>query len=159
MGILVPMLCAPARALERRRVRRATWAFNHELDAYARKLSRIEGPAGVTSGDPSTPMPRRAAEALPRMRREHARFRKATAAVDEARDVVLRRLADPKTPPAAAATARGRFDQLAARHPAPARIAAQEALWEASLARLERWAERDPEYAAAAAVAVSRRQA
>jgi hypothetical protein len=147
MGLLEPIFGA----LERRRVRRARWAFNHELDAYARMLSRIERPAGVAPGDRSTPMARRAAEALPRLRREHAKFREACREVDEARDAVLRRLAHPKTPPAAAAVARRRFDPLDARHPTPARIAEQGAGWERGLARLERWAQRDPEHAAAAA--------
>jgi hypothetical protein len=137
--------------LDRRRLRRARWAFNHELDAYARTLSRIERPAGVTGGDPSMPMPRRAAEALPRLRREHAKFRAASREVDEARDAVLRRLASPKTPPAAAVAARWRFDPLDARHPTPAQLAEKEADWARSLARLETWAQRDPEYAAALA--------
>jgi hypothetical protein len=149
MGLLEPIVGAPARALERRRVRRATWAFNHELDAYARTLARIEAPAGVTPGNPSDPMPRRAAEGLPSVRRRHAKFRAASKRVDEARDAILRRLEDPATPPAAAAGARGRFEQLAARHPAPDEIAGQDAVWRASIARLERWAQRDPEYAAA----------
>jgi hypothetical protein len=147
VGLLEPIFGA----LERRRVRRARWAFNHELDAYARTLSRIELPAGVTPGDPSTPMPRRAAEGLPRLKRQHAKFREACGELDAARDAVLRRLADPKTPPAVAAAARPRFDPLDARHPTPARIAEQEADWVRSLARLERWAQRDPEHAAAAA--------
>jgi hypothetical protein len=152
MGLLEPIFGA----LERRRVRRASWAFNHELGAYARTLSRTERPAGVIGADASTPMPRRAAEALPRLRRERAKFREAYGEVDEARDAVLRRLADPKTPPAAVASARPRFDALGERHPTPDRIAEQEAAWEMSLARLERWAQRDPEHAAAAA---SRRSA
>ena len=52
MGIVDPIFGT----LERRRVRHASWAFNHELDAYARALSRIERPAGVTGGDRSMPM-------------------------------------------------------------------------------------------------------
>lgn len=147
MGFLEPI----SGVLERRRVRRASWAFNHELGAYARTLARIERPAGDIPGDSSTPMPRRAAEALPRLRREHAKFRAACGELDAARDAVLRRLADPKTPPAASAAARARFDALDARNPTAARIAEQEADWERSLARLDRWAQRDPEHAAAAA--------
>jgi hypothetical protein len=147
MAILEPI----SGPLERRRTRRATWAFNHELDAYARTLSRIERPAGVTGGNPSMPMPQRAAQALPRLRREHAQFREASVELDAARDALVRRLADPKTPPAAAAAARGRFDLLDADRPTPDRIAAQRADWERSLARLEHWAQRDPAHAAAAA--------
>jgi hypothetical protein len=147
MGLLDPIFGA----LERRRVRRASWAFNHELDAYARTLSRIEHPAGAVGGDPSAPMPRRAAEALPRLKRQHAKFREACGEIEDARDALLRRLADPKTPPVAAAAARARFDTLDAHHPTPARIAKQEADWQRSLDRVTRWAERDPEQAAAAA--------
>jgi hypothetical protein len=138
-------------ALERRRARRAGWAFNHELDAYARTLSRIERPAGDIPGDSSTPMPRRAAEALPRVRREHAKFRAACGEVEAARDALLRRLADPKTPAAAAAAARRRFDPLDTRNPTPDGLAEREADWQRSLARLERWAQRDPDHAAAVA--------
>jgi hypothetical protein len=147
MGFLEPIFGA----LERRRARRAGWAFNHALDAYARTLSRIERPAAAISGDPSMPMPRRAAEALPRQRREHAKFRAACREVDEARDAVVRRLEHRKTPPAAVAAARRRFEPLDERYPTPARIAQQEAEWEMTFARLERWAARDPEHAAAAA--------
>jgi hypothetical protein len=135
-------------ALEQRRARRASWAFNHEITLYARTLARVERPAGVVGGDPSTPMPQRAAEELPRLRRDRAKWRRACGELDEARDVVLRRIADRKTPPAAAAAARRRFDPLEARHPTPADIAAREAQWDASIARLERWAQRAPEYAA-----------
>jgi hypothetical protein len=147
MGLLEPIFFA----LERRRTRRARWAFNHELDAYARTLARIERPAAVPPGGRSMPMPRRAAEGLPRLRREHVKFREACGEVDEARDAVVRRLAHRKTPAAAAAAARQRFDPLDARHPTPARIAQQEADWERGLARLEQWAQRDPKHAAAVA--------
>ncbi|MEA2383009.1 MAG: hypothetical protein QOH72_2980 [Solirubrobacteraceae bacterium] len=147
MGLLGPIFVV----LERRRERRARWAFNHELDAYARTLSRVERPAGVIGGDRSMPMPRRAAQALPRLRRDHAKFREACGEVGAARDAVLRRLADPRTPPAAAAAARGRFDSLDEIRPTPDRIAEQERGWQMSFARLERWAQRDPEHAAALA--------
>ena len=43
MGIVNPF-SGPA---DRRRARRASWAFNHALDAYARTLSRLERPVGV----------------------------------------------------------------------------------------------------------------
>jgi hypothetical protein len=146
MGLLDPILFMAAR----RRHRRARWAFNHELDAYARTLNRVErGP--VTGGDPSMAMPRRAAQAMPRLRREHAKFREACAMVDEARDAIVRRMTDPKTPADLSAAVRPRFDPLDADHPSPQRIAELDAVWTASLARLERWAHRDPEYAAAAA--------
>jgi hypothetical protein len=147
MGTLGPI----SSGLERRRTRRATWALNHALDAYARTLSRIERPAGVVGGDPSMEMPRRAAHALPRLRREYAKFREASTEIDDARDAIVRRLADPKTPPIVAAAARRRFDPLDACYPTPDQIAEREADWERSLARLERWAQRDPEHAAAVA--------
>ena len=137
--------------LERRRARRATWAFNHALDAYSRTLGRIEVPVGALGGHRSDPMPRRAAEAMPRLRREHAKFRAASAEVDEARDVVLRRLEDPKTPASVADAARARFEPLVARHPTPEWIAQRADQWEKSLDRLETWAQRDPDHAAAMA--------
>jgi hypothetical protein len=147
MGIIKPI----NGLVERRRVRLARWGFNHELDAYARTLSRIERPAGETGGNPSMPMPQRAAQALPRLRRERAKFREACAEVEEARDAILRRLADPNTPADIAASARHRFDLLEALHPAPEQIAEKESEWAMSLARIERWAQRDPGYAAAMA--------
>jgi hypothetical protein len=155
MGNLGPI----SNGLERRRARRATWFFNHALDAYTRTLSRIEQPAGELGGDPYMEMPRRAAEALPRLRREHRKFGEAVTEIDDARDAILRRLANPKTPPTVAAAARRRFDPLEACHPTPAELAERGAEWERSLARLERWAERDPDYAAAAAAAVAERRA
>jgi hypothetical protein len=135
-------------ALEQRRFKRVSWAFNHEITLYARTLARVERPVGVVGGDPSTPMPQRAAEELPRLRKDRAKWRRACRELDEAREVVLRRLGDRKTPPAAAAAARRRFDPLDARHPTPDDIAKSEAQWAMSIARLERWVEREPEYAA-----------
>jgi hypothetical protein len=146
MGLLDPIFFMAAR----RRHRRARWAFNHELDAYARTLSRVER-APVTGGDPSMPMPRRAAQAMPRLRREHARFREACAMLDETRDAIVQRMTDPRTPPDLSASVRRRLDPLDADHPSPERIAELEAAWSNSLERLERWAQRDPEYAAVAA--------
>ena len=116
-----------------------------------RALMRIERPAGDPGGDHSAPMPQRAARALPRLRREHARFREAAAEVEATRDTLLRRLDDPRTPGAAVEAARPRFEQLAVRHPTPEEIASQEVLWKNRLERLERWAERDPDHAAAMA--------
>lgn len=137
--------------LERRRARRATWAFNHALDAYARTLARIEQPVGALGGHRSDPMPRRAAEAMPRLRREHAKFRAASREIDEARDAVVRRLDDPKTPPKVAEAALMRFEPLVARHPTPEWLEQRAAAWEQSLERLETWAQRDPDHAAAMA--------
>jgi hypothetical protein len=134
----------------KRRARRASWAFNHELDAYARTLARIERrPADVMGSDRSTPMPQRAAAALPRMTRAYAKFREAAGELEHTRDAIVRRLEDPATPADVAATARSRFDQLAERHPAPEQIADGGAQWQAMLERLERWAQRDPDHAAA----------
>jgi hypothetical protein len=135
-------------ARERRRERRARWAFNHELDAYTRTLSRLERPAGVPGGNPSDPMPVRAARELPRMRREHRKFVEATVEIEQVRASLLRRLEDPRTPRAAVELARPRFDQLAAHHPTPERIASQEARWAGGLARIERWAKQAPVTAA-----------
>jgi hypothetical protein len=144
--------------LERRRARRATWAFNHALDTYARTLARIERPVGALGGHPSDPMPRRAAEAMPRLWREHAKFRSASVEIDEARDAVIRRLQDPKTPASAAAAARERFEPLVERHPTPDWLEQRAAAWTQTLERLETWANRDPDHAAAAAERRAARQ-
>ena len=157
MRLLELIFGAPARVFLRRRVRRANWGFNHELTTYVRALARVEGPVCETGGNPSDPMPRRAAEALPRVKREYARFRKGSAEIDDARDAILRRLADPKTPRVAAASARKRFEPLVARHPTPEALAEQETDWQRGLARLETWAQRDPEHVAAVAAAAKRR--
>jgi hypothetical protein len=147
MGIVNPF----SGPVDRRRTRRASWAFNHALDAYARTLSRLERPVGVIGDDSSVPMPRRAAAAMPRLRREHAKFREAAVELDDARAAVLRRLDDPKTPANVAEAARARFDALEMRRPGPDWIAQREVEWDRSLERLERWAQRDPEHAAAMA--------
>ena len=154
MGIVNPF-SGPA---DRRRARRASWAFNHALDAYARTLSRLERPVGVLGDNASEPMPRRAAAAMPRLRREHARFREAAVELDGARDAVLRRLDDPKTPADVADAARLRFDALELRRPTPEWIAQREAQWDTSLERLEVWARRDPEHVAAIAARRAARQ-
>src|SRR3954462_484928 len=154
MGI-VNTFSGPA---ERRHARRTSWAFNHALDAYARTLSRLERQVGVLGDDASVPMPRRAAAAMPRLRREHARFREAAVELDGARDAVLRRLDDPKTPADVAEAARGRFDALEIRRPTPEWIAQREVEWDRSLERLERWAQRDPKHAAAIAESRAARQ-
>jgi hypothetical protein len=148
MGLLGPITGGSGK----RRARRASWAFNHELDAYARTLGRLERkPADVMGDDRSTPMPQRAAAALPRMTRAYAKFREATGELHQTRDAVVRRLDDPATPADVAASARARFDQLAVRHPSDEDIAATAAQWQAMLERLERWAQRDPDHAAAMA--------
>jgi hypothetical protein len=154
MGIVNPF-SGPA---ERRRARRVSWAFNHALDAYGRTLSRLEREVGVLGDDPYAPMPRRAAAAMPRLRREHARFREAAVELDGAREAVLRRLNDPKTPADVAEAARVRFDALEPRRPTPEWIAQRELEWDRSLERLERWAQRDPEHAATLAQRRAARQ-
>jgi hypothetical protein len=147
MGIHNPI----SAGLERRRARRAAWSFNHALDAYARTVSRIERAAGVIAGSPSEPMPDRAARSLPRLRRDYAKFREACTELDDARDTVIAKLSHPKTPPAVAASARERFDVLAARHPTAETIAEREADWQRGIARAERWAPRDAQRPRAAA--------
>jgi hypothetical protein len=149
-GMRLPVPIFGAR--HKRCARRASWAFNHELDAYARTLARIERrPADLMGDDRSTPMPQRAAGALPRMTRAYAKFREATGELEQTRDAVVRRLEDPAIPADVAASARSRFDQLAARHATPEQIADRRRQWEAMVERLERWAQRDPDHAAATA--------